>query len=135
MVALFSQFCPAFMILFYPQKFHRIVDSATDTEMVHETLHDLLPGNVYYRFNPYLREYLPLDETRPEKMAVMREDSRMYVRRNYNKVMDACHQLQLEKSWPRRVWDEAEAQFEMSRARAQHSILPGIKDRANFGKS
>ncbi len=62
-----------------------MVDAATDTELSHVTLHDLLPGNTYYRFNPFMSEYFPLDETREEKIAVMRSDTRMYLRRNHNR--------------------------------------------------
>jgi hypothetical protein len=70
-----------------------------DTELVHETLNDLLPGRIYYRFNPYLTEYLSLDETRAEKYRMMREATNMYLRRNEGKVRDACEQLLLPR-WP-----------------------------------
>ena len=70
-----------------------------DTELVHETLNDLLPGQVYYRFNPYLPEYLSLDETRADKFKLMREATQMYLRRNEDKVRDACNQLLLPR-WP-----------------------------------
>ena len=75
------------------QKFARIVDSATDTELVHETLNDNLERNVYYRFNPYLPEYLPLDEKRPVKMKMMAEAADMYLRRNRIKFTEACRTL------------------------------------------
>ena len=75
------------------QKFARIVDSATDTELVHETLSDNLERNAYYRFNPYLPEYLPLDEKRPEKLALMAEAANMYLRRNRHKLLEACKTL------------------------------------------
>ena len=75
------------------QKFARIVDSATDTELVHETLTDNLEQDVYYRFNPYLPEYLPLDEKRPEKMTLMAEAADMYLRRNSRKFTKACKTL------------------------------------------
>ena len=83
------------------QKFSRIVDAATDTEIAHVALHDLLPGSVYYRFNPALSECFPLDETRPEKIAQMREDTQMYLRRNHNRLIEACEQIALK----RRPWD------------------------------
>ena len=35
-------------------KFSKLVLSATDTEMTHYTLHDMLPDDKYFRFNPYL---------------------------------------------------------------------------------
>jgi len=76
------------------QKFSRVVDSATDTELSHTTLHDLLPGNVYFRFNPFMSEYYPLDETRLEKLASMRSDTRMYLRRNHDRVVELCRRLQ-----------------------------------------
>ena len=71
----------------------------SDTELIHETLNDLLPARIYYRFNPYLTEYFSLDETRPEKFEMMRKATNMYLRRNEGKVMDACEQLLLPR-WP-----------------------------------
>jgi calcium-independent phospholipase A2-gamma len=65
----------------------------------HVTLRDLLPGSVYYRFNPFLSDYFPLDEVREEKIATMRDDTRMYLRRNSNRVVEACDRLLL----PRRT--------------------------------
>jgi len=85
------------------EKFSRIVDSATDTELVHESMHDLIPGNIYYRFNPYLSENMPLDETRKEKFQQMKESTNMYLRRNDRKVKRACEQLTKSK----RPWDYA----------------------------
>ena len=35
-------------------KFSKLVLSATDTEMTHYTLNDMLPDDKYFRFNPYL---------------------------------------------------------------------------------
>jgi calcium-independent phospholipase A2-gamma len=85
------------------KKFARVVDAATDTEIPHVALHDLLPGSVYYRFNPVLSEYFPLDVANLDKMAKMREDTQMYLRRNRHRVREACDQLSLE----RRPWDTA----------------------------
>ena len=58
-----------------------------------------MPGRVYYRFNPYLPEYLSLDETRAEKYQMMRESTQLYLRRNEDKVRDAANQLLLPR-WP-----------------------------------
>ncbi len=94
------------------QKFARVVDAATDTEISHVTLHDLLPGHVYYRFNPFLSEYFPLDEVRGEKIAAMRADTRMYLRRNHNRVVELCQQLTL----PRRAVDRVRDAYEEATA-------------------
>ena len=75
-------------------KFNRIVDSATDTELVHLTLEDLITKKgIYYRFNPYLKEFTYLDDVRETQFDMMREYSRMYIRRNQRKFSDACYEL------------------------------------------
>ncbi|XP_040564446.1 calcium-independent phospholipase A2-gamma isoform X1 [Lepeophtheirus salmonis] len=105
------------------QKFSRIVDSATDTELVHETLNDLLPGHIYYRFNPYLSEYIQIDETRPEKMALLKEDSHMYTRRNFNKIMDVCIELNKAGLWFTFFKDTVLRQWTISRALYRYVLL------------
>jgi len=81
----------AFKGLSLSEKFNKLVWSATDTETVHNTLHDLLPPKNYSRFNPHLSEMYPLDEIRPEKTLKMTNDAKMYCRRNrdrLNKTVD-----------------------------------------------
>lgn len=87
------------------QKFSRIIDAATDTELAHVSLHDLLPGEVYFRFNPYLSEYFDMDEVRVEKMSKMREDTQMYIRRNENRFNEVCQRLVQPRSWLKRARD------------------------------
>ncbi|XP_046344342.1 calcium-independent phospholipase A2-gamma-like [Haliotis rufescens] len=84
-------------------KVMKIVDSATDTEAVHSILHDLLPQNTYYRFNPYLSEYFLLDEIRPEKIDQMMQETQLYLRKNDVKITKAINQL----SKPRRPHQRA----------------------------
>lgn len=99
------------------QKFSRIIDSATDTELVHETLNDNLDSKVYYRFNPYLPEYLPLDEKRPAKMALMAESANMYIRRNQSKMKEACRRLAEPRSFLDQALDYMSCQREIVKSK------------------
>ncbi|XP_050414521.1 calcium-independent phospholipase A2-gamma [Patella vulgata] len=74
-------------------KLSKIVDSATDTEAVHVTCQDLLPPSSYFRFNPYMSEMFFLDEIRPDKLNLIKQDAKMYLRKNKVKMETAVGQL------------------------------------------
>ncbi|KAI1714212.1 patatin-like phospholipase domain-containing protein [Ditylenchus destructor] len=63
-------------------KFDKLIDVATDTEMIHNSVSDFLPPHVYYRLNPYTKFHYDLDESDPSKLTQMSKDSQYYIRRN-----------------------------------------------------
>lgn len=74
-------------------KISKIVDSATDTELVHNAMSDLLPAHSYFRLNPYMSTPYTLDEIDPGRLEQMVADARSYVRRNRQKILEAALQL------------------------------------------
>lgn len=97
-------------------KISKIVDSATDTELVHLAMTDLLNPEVYFRLNPYMSFPYTLDEIDPDKLLQMRRDSLLYVRRNRLKIALAAQRL---KNLPdfrtiiRRTWFELKSHWGM----------------------
>jgi len=43
------------------EKFKKLIDSATDTQLIHNCVLDLLPAHVYFRLNPYMSAPYTLD--------------------------------------------------------------------------
>ncbi|XP_028132451.1 calcium-independent phospholipase A2-gamma [Diabrotica virgifera virgifera] len=97
----------------WKKKFFAIIDSATDTEGVHTMLSDLLPTNVYYRFNPYLTEMLDIAEIDPNKLEQLKRDALMYLRRNEDKFHDAAKALNQKKSVTQKTMDWLSLRKEM----------------------
>ncbi|XP_053665566.1 calcium-independent phospholipase A2-gamma-like [Anopheles marshallii] len=92
-------------------KFLRILDSATDTEAAHTVLSDLLPPGHYFRFNPYLTEFLSMVEVRPEKIAQLEKDTAMYYARNEDKFEQVADLLTRKRSIARKAYDVARHVF------------------------
>ncbi|ESS35731.1 phospholipase, patatin family protein [Toxoplasma gondii VEG] len=50
----------------------QLANCATNTEAVHDLLSDLLPQSVYFRFNPDISGDWPIDETRTQRLDVLK---------------------------------------------------------------
>lgn len=93
-------------------KLSNVISSATDTEEVHTMLDALLPPHTYFRFNPYMSEEVPLDESRDEKLQQMQTEGLRYLERNQEKVRRAVNELTRDKSSVKRLteWLQLKAQ-------------------------
>ncbi|VDN02748.1 unnamed protein product [Thelazia callipaeda] len=67
------------------EKIIRIIDSATDTELVDLCMRDTLPKGSYSRFNPHISYPYSLDETDPKRITQMGQDAQLYISRNQAK--------------------------------------------------
>lgn len=90
-------------------KFLRILDSATDTEATHTILSDLLPPGRYFRFNPYLTEWMSMVEVRPEKIAQLERDTMEYFTRNEDKFELVADLLTQKRSLMLKAYDVVRA--------------------------
>ncbi|KAJ8245679.1 hypothetical protein GJAV_G00273320 [Gymnothorax javanicus] len=79
-------------------KLTNVISSATDTEEVHSMLDALLPADTYFRFNPYMNEEIPLDESRRERLNLLQTEGARYLERNEEKLHRAAQVLQQDKS-------------------------------------
>jgi len=71
-----------------------LVDSATDTEAVHHAMEDLAPPHVYYRLNPVLpRDWLILDESRPERLEEIVVRTHEYMKEQEGVIRKVCDVL------------------------------------------
>lgn len=79
-------------------------------------MHDLLPGSVYFRFNPYLSDEFGLDEIEENRLAVMMEDTSQYLRKNELKIQEAAQALTQAKNPVDRAkdWYQYQRQFWLS---------------------
>lgn len=75
-------------------------------------LSDLLPNNVYFRFNPYLTEMVGMTEIQPQKIETMERDVIMYLRRNEDKFQQAAESLMQPRTYLQKATDYLNKQRE-----------------------
>uniref|UniRef100_A0A1I7VFM6 PNPLA domain-containing protein n=1 Tax=Loa loa TaxID=7209 RepID=A0A1I7VFM6_LOALO len=84
------------------EKILRIIDSATDTELVDLCMRDTLSKGSYMRFNPYTSYPYSLDEIDPKKLEQMSQDAQLYISRNQTKFEATAKILLAEPSLKQR---------------------------------
>ncbi|XP_071358567.1 calcium-independent phospholipase A2-gamma [Trachinotus anak] len=94
-------------------KLTNVISSATDTEEVHTMLDALLPPDTYFRFNPYMTEDIPLNESRVEKLNFLKGEGERYLERNEAKLRKAASVLGQEKSTIQRLAEWAKLKADM----------------------
>ncbi|XP_033844840.1 calcium-independent phospholipase A2-gamma [Periophthalmus magnuspinnatus] len=94
-------------------KLTHVISSATDTEEVHTMLDALLPPDTYFRFNPYMSEDIPLNESRIEKLNFLKSEAETYLERNEAKLKKAAMVLGQEKGPIQRVAEWAKLKADM----------------------
>lgn len=94
-------------------KITNVISSATDTEEVHTMLDALLPPDTYFRFNPYMSEDIPLDESRREKLNFLQSEGERYLCRNEDKLKKAASVLGQEKSAIQKLAEWAKLKADM----------------------
>nr|XP_046234427.1 calcium-independent phospholipase A2-gamma [Scatophagus argus] len=94
-------------------KLTNVISSATDTEEVHTMLDALLPPDTYFRFNPYMREDIPLNESRAEKLNFLKSEGERYLERNEAKLKKAASVLSQEKGTIQRLAEWAKLKADM----------------------
>lgn len=73
----------------------------------------LLPPDTYFRFNPYMSEDIPLNESRTEKLNFLKSEGERYLERNEAKLRKAASVLGQEKSTIQRVAEWAKLKSDM----------------------
>ena len=73
---------------------------------VHTILEDLLPKNVYFRFNPSLKSDIPLDEGQQDELNKLIMDAEHYLQANEKEFQGAAEALSFEKGVFQR-WKES----------------------------
>uniref|UniRef100_A0A8D3E1Y8 Patatin like phospholipase domain containing 8 n=1 Tax=Scophthalmus maximus TaxID=52904 RepID=A0A8D3E1Y8_SCOMX len=94
-------------------KLTNVISSATDTEEVHTMLDALLPPDTYFRFNAYMSEDIPLNESRIEKLNFLKGEGERYLERNEAKLRKAASVLCQEKSSIQRLAEWAKLKSDM----------------------
>lgn len=73
----------------------------------------LLPPDTYFRFNPYMREDIPLNESREEKLNFLKSEGERYLECNVAKLKRTASVLGQEKGAVQRLAEWAKLKSDM----------------------
>ncbi|XP_023211072.1 calcium-independent phospholipase A2-gamma-like isoform X1 [Centruroides sculpturatus] len=101
----------------------KVIDSATDTESFHIVLQDHLPTNVYFRINPYLSERVSLDETKTEKLELLKKDAQKYIEWNETKIRLCMSALVKQRTYVQKLNDWLKVQYLIQKSKSKADYI------------
>jgi len=93
------------------EKLLKVVASATDTEAIDTVLSDILPKNVYFRWNPNMSADIPMDEGRIEMLEQIQFDARRHLEKVDDSLKTCARSLLQSKTVVDRSMDKFRAWY------------------------
>lgn len=93
------------------EKLLKVVASATDTEAIDTVLSDILPKNVYFRWNPNMSADIPMDEGRIEMLEQIQFDARRHLEKVDDSLKTCARSLLQSKTVADRSMDKFRAWY------------------------
>lgn len=84
---------------------YNVIQSCVETESTHHTLNELLPREIYYRFNPMIKEITPLDEINQDVLKKLQKQTHHFLSEKKERLDMCAKQITEDRSRLNNFWD------------------------------